>query len=111
MARLLLGPLLRYVDATRATLWVEADAPCEVEVLGHRSPTFCVGGRHYGLVVVEGLEPDRSYSYEVALDGEGLGTVWGTQKAKELLSEAGFKQIDVKSVEGDIFNAYYIARK
>ncbi len=47
----------------------------------------------------------------LALNGEGLGTVWGTQKAKELLGEAGFKQIDVKFVEGDIFNAYYIARK
>ena len=47
----------------------------------------------------------------LALNGEGLGAVWGTQKAKELLNEAGFRQIDIKSVEGDIFNAYYIARK
>lgn len=47
----------------------------------------------------------------LALNGDGLGAVWGTQKAKELLNEAGFTQIDVKSVEGDIFNAYYIARK
>ncbi len=47
----------------------------------------------------------------LALNGEGLGAVWGTQKAKELLNEAGFRQIDVKSVKGDIFNAYYIARK
>jgi 2-polyprenyl-3-methyl-5-hydroxy-6-metoxy-1,4-benzoquinol methylase len=47
----------------------------------------------------------------LALNGDGLGAVWGTQKAKDLLNEAGFKHIDVKSVEGDIFNAYYIARK
>jgi 2-polyprenyl-3-methyl-5-hydroxy-6-metoxy-1,4-benzoquinol methylase len=47
----------------------------------------------------------------LALNGEGLGAMWGRQKAKELLHEAGFRQIDVKSVEGDIFNAYYIARK
>jgi 2-polyprenyl-3-methyl-5-hydroxy-6-metoxy-1,4-benzoquinol methylase len=47
----------------------------------------------------------------LALNGDGLGAVWGTQKAKELLNEAGFRQIDVKSVEGDIFNAYYIAKK
>lgn len=47
----------------------------------------------------------------LALNGEGLGAVWGTQKAKELLHEAGFRQIDVKSVKGDILNAYYIARK
>jgi 2-polyprenyl-3-methyl-5-hydroxy-6-metoxy-1,4-benzoquinol methylase len=47
----------------------------------------------------------------LALNGDGLGTVWGTQKAKELLHGAGFTEIDIKSVEGDIFNAYYIARK
>lgn len=47
----------------------------------------------------------------LALNGEGLGTVWGTQLATELFKEAGFNQIDVKSVEGDIFNAYYICRK
>ena len=70
MANLLLGPLLRYVDATRATIWVEADTACEVEVLGHHSPTFCVGGRHFAIVVVEGLEPDTAHPYEVALDGE-----------------------------------------
>ncbi len=47
----------------------------------------------------------------LALDGEGLGTAWGEQKAYELLGEAGFTQIDKKSVEGDIMNAYYICRK
>ncbi|MCW2968735.1 MAG: uncharacterized protein JWM71_2507, partial [Solirubrobacteraceae bacterium] len=70
MARLLLGPLLRYVDDTRATLWVETDEPCEVEVLGHTTQTFCVCGRHYAIVVVEGLAPDSTHPYEVALDGE-----------------------------------------
>ena len=44
-------------------------------------------------------------------DGEGLGTVWGEQKARELLAEAGFENIDVKRVEGDILNNYYIAYK
>jgi ubiquinone/menaquinone biosynthesis C-methylase UbiE len=45
----------------------------------------------------------------LALDGEGLGTAWGEQKAKELLAEAGFNQVDVRQVEGDIFNNYYVA--
>ena len=70
MARMLLGPLLRYVDGTRATIWVETDAPCEVEVLGHTARTFCVNGRHYAIVVVTGLEPDSTTPYAVALDGE-----------------------------------------
>jgi 2-polyprenyl-3-methyl-5-hydroxy-6-metoxy-1,4-benzoquinol methylase len=47
----------------------------------------------------------------LALDGEGLGTMWGQQKAFELLREAGFKSVETKNVEGDIMNAYYIARK
>lgn len=47
----------------------------------------------------------------LALNGEGLGTVWGEQMARELLGEAGFKQIETKNVEGDIINAYYICTK
>jgi hypothetical protein len=49
----------------------------------------------------------------LALGGEGLGTMWGQQKAMELLEEAGFKpgNIEIKSVEGDIMNAYYVCRK
>jgi hypothetical protein len=70
MPHLLLGPMLRYVDDTRATLWVETDGPCEVQVLGHASQTFRVCGRHYAIVVVEGLAPDSTTPYEVSLDGE-----------------------------------------
>ena len=47
----------------------------------------------------------------LALDGEGLGTAWGEQKAQELLAEAGFDQVDVRKVEGDIFNNYYVASR
>jgi Zn-dependent membrane protease YugP len=47
----------------------------------------------------------------LALRGEGLGTVWGEQMAIELLHEAGFTQIDIERVEGDVFNNYYIVRK
>ncbi len=70
MPRLVLGPLLRYVSETEATVWVETSDPCEVEVLGRREPTFGVAGHHYALVRIEGLEPDGFYEYEVALDGE-----------------------------------------
>jgi hypothetical protein len=66
---LVLGPLLRYADATQATIWVEADRPCQVEVLGHAAATFEVAGHHYGLVVVTGLRPGAEYAYQVALDG------------------------------------------
>jgi hypothetical protein len=70
MATLVLGPLLRYVGETEAVVWVETDEPCEVEVLGHTDETFCVAGHHFGLVIVEGLEPGSETEYEVSLDGE-----------------------------------------
>ncbi|MDQ3852615.1 MAG: hypothetical protein M3299_07260 [Thermoproteota archaeon] len=48
----------------------------------------------------------------LAYNGEGLGTVWGRQKAEEMLKEAGFSEkIEVKEVPGDIFNYYYIVHK
>lgn len=47
----------------------------------------------------------------LALGGEGLGTMWGQQKARELLKEAGFTSVEEKFVEGDIMNVYYICRK
>jgi len=70
MARLVLGPLLRHVSATSAPVWVEADAPCTVEVLGHSARTFAVSGHHYALVDVVDLERGSTTAYTVALDGE-----------------------------------------
>ena len=70
MAELILGPLLRYVGETEATVWVETDSPCEVEIRGAREPTFTVEEHHYALVRVEGLDPAGFYEYEVRLDGE-----------------------------------------
>ncbi len=70
MADLILGPILRYVDATSATVWVETDGACEVEVLGRRARTFHVDGHHYAVVAVTGLAPASSVEYDVRLDGE-----------------------------------------
>ncbi|MEU3963510.1 alkaline phosphatase D family protein [Streptomyces buecherae] len=92
MAGLRLGPLLRQIDwetGERATVWVETDAPCEVEVrctppagapareVGDPAPgpggtarTWRLAGHHYALVEVAGLRPDSVVGYEVLLDGE-----------------------------------------
>src|SRR4051794_41220415 len=67
--KLIVGPLLRYVGERDATVWVETDRACEVEVLGQRETTFAVCGHHYALVCIEGLEPATAYPYEVRLDG------------------------------------------
>src|SRR4051794_39580061 len=70
MPEIVLGPLHRFAGDTDATVWVETSGPCEVEVLGHRERTFHVEGHHYALVLIDGLEPGRTYPYEVHLDGE-----------------------------------------
>jgi hypothetical protein len=70
MPELLLGPCLRYVDETDATVWVETDGPAEIEVLGHTAKTFHIAGHHYALVHVSGLEPGTSTEYQVRVDGE-----------------------------------------
>jgi hypothetical protein len=70
MPRLLIGPVLRHVGTTDATVWVETDAPCTVDVLGCTERTWAVAGHHYALVTVDGLRPGTSTPYEVRLDGE-----------------------------------------
>ena len=47
----------------------------------------------------------------LAKGGMGLGTMWGRQKAQEMLKEAGFKSTIIKRIEDDIVNAYYISVK
>jgi hypothetical protein len=73
-AGLILGPLLRHVGTSDATVWVETDAACEVGVLiersPHRSPTFEIEGHHYALIRITGLEPGTFYGYAIELDGE-----------------------------------------
>jgi PhoD-like phosphatase len=72
-ASLLVGPLLRYADETCATLWVETDRPCSVEVtVGadvFRAATWSVHGHHYALVVVDRLVRRAANAYSVTLNG------------------------------------------
>ncbi|MDU0303301.1 alkaline phosphatase D family protein [Streptomyces sp. NPDC096538] len=74
MAGLRLGPLLRYVDGSSATVWAETDGPGTVDVRcpdgsGGTSGTFQVAGHHYALVRVTGLTPGTATPYEVSVDG------------------------------------------
>src|ERR671910_3002088 len=70
MGELVLVPVIRFVAPHEATVWVETDSPCEVEVLGSAERTFALDGHHYALVRVRGLEPGSAHPYEVRLDGE-----------------------------------------
>lgn len=67
MPDLRLGPLLRYVDDDRVTVWVETDEPCEVAIAGQRQRTFAVEGHHYAILTVHGR---TGQPYEVTLDGQ-----------------------------------------
>lgn len=46
----------------------------------------------------------------LAEGGLGLGTMWGEELALEMLAEAGFGDVEVHRLEGDIQNSYYVAR-
>lgn len=84
MARLVLGPLLRFVGSEEATVWVELDGPAEVEVRagegGGRERSFHASGHYYAVVHVAGLEPGALTAYSVAIDGEpawpAVGDPW-----------------------------------
>jgi 2-polyprenyl-3-methyl-5-hydroxy-6-metoxy-1,4-benzoquinol methylase len=47
----------------------------------------------------------------LALDGQGLGTVWGEQLALKMLANAGFTNVEIKRIDTDIFDNYYICGK
>ncbi|GAA2737508.1 alkaline phosphatase D family protein [Pedococcus aerophilus] len=70
---LTLGPLLRYVGETSATVWVQTQDTATVTVRAFdrswEAPTFVVHGHHYALVVLDGLEPGQGSEYEVDIDG------------------------------------------
>lgn len=47
----------------------------------------------------------------LATDGMGLGAMWGEEKALEMLEEAGFRSVEIKHLEHDFQNNYYIIKK
>ena len=74
---LILGPLVRFVDETSASLWVETRDATTVTVRADdrtwSTRTFRVHDHHYALVVVDGLEPGSVTPYSVEL---GDDRVW-----------------------------------
>ncbi|MGU3433467.1 alkaline phosphatase D family protein [Actinomycetes bacterium M1A6_2h] len=76
--RVVLGPLVRYVDSHCATFWIETSAPTTVTVTtsggsSASEQTWGVHGHHYAVVAVSDLGTDELVGYEVRL-GEDL--VW-----------------------------------
>lgn len=50
-------------------------------------------------------------SVSLGLDGDGLGTCWGRELATAMLADAGFVDVQVREIESDPINFYYVARK
>ena len=73
MTELVLGPLLRHVDETSASIWVETAGTATVTVVRGDSTasarTFAVHEHHYALVELGGLEPGSRLDYTLAIDG------------------------------------------
>jgi len=46
----------------------------------------------------------------LAQGGDGLGTMWGRELALELLDDAGFPNVEIRSLEHDPQNEYYLCR-
>ncbi len=78
---LVLGPLLRHVGETTASVWVETGRPARVHVrtatCSGEAGTFNAHGHHYAIVDVTGLEPGSAEPYEVWIDdGDGEHQAW-----------------------------------
>jgi hypothetical protein len=70
---LVLGPLLRHVDQTSATIWVEISCACVVTVHADgrswSAQSFSAHDHHYALVDVLDLEPGSTSVYTVEVNG------------------------------------------
>ena len=72
MTSLVVGPLLRYVDETTASVWVETSDAARVTVTrggeSWTASTFAVHGHHYALVELGDLRPGSRAAYAVEID-------------------------------------------
>jgi 2-polyprenyl-3-methyl-5-hydroxy-6-metoxy-1,4-benzoquinol methylase len=57
------------------------------------------------------LSTTHCMTVSLAQGGDGLGTMWGQEKAQELLTEAGFTDIVIHQLEHDFQNDYYVIKK
>ncbi|MDQ0921653.1 hypothetical protein QF038_000161 [Pseudarthrobacter sp. W1I19] len=81
---LVLGPMMRFVDETSASIWVETRDTAVVAVRTSagewEADTFAVHGHHYALVELQGLGPGTVTPYTVEVNGT---RVWPDGNAVE----------------------------
>jgi hypothetical protein len=79
---------------------------CDIRASSHPHENVGVPGASflYGISLMHCMTVSLSQK-----GGTGLGAAWGEQTAVRMLREAGFVQVEVKALEGDFINAYYVA--
>lgn len=96
-----LGEVARALTPDGTFLMVDIRASSELQDnLGHPFAPFLYG-----------ISTMHCMTVSLALNGAGLGTVWGEQKALAMLREAGFTRVDVNRLDEDPLNNYYVARR
>ena len=89
-----LGPLVRYTDDHQARIWLELKSPALVRVVYGKAPNQArlpsktdaptptlarhacsvrVGGRHFAMVTLDGLEADSFIQYRIELGAQPVG--------------------------------------
>lgn len=63
-----------------------------------------------GTMMMYGMSVLHCMQVSLAYDGAGLGTVWGTQLATEMLHEAGFGDVSIHDIRADPSNCIYVCR-
>ncbi|WP_343950777.1 alkaline phosphatase D family protein [Nonomuraea longicatena] len=108
MPALVIGPMLRYVDVTSASIWVETDRPATVTVHtpdgDHSSTTFTVHGHHYAVVDLVGLTGDVP-GYRVSLDDTPVWPLDGAPPSRiRLIPEDGPRRLAFGSCRTSVPN-------
>ena len=110
--RLVLGERTRELEWNRVQVEAEERRACvDVRELGlDASSHLHENLDHLGGPLMYTVSTLHCMTVSLAQGGEGLGTMWGDQKARELLAEAGFSSVERHQLEHDPFNAYYVVR-
>lgn len=81
---------------------------CDIRASSHPHENIDVPGAGF----LYGISLMHCMTVSLAQEGgTGLGAAWGEQTAVRMLHEAGFAQIEVKGLDGDFINNYYVASR
>ncbi len=58
-----------------------------------------------------GISCQICMTVSLAEGGDGLGTMWGVQKAREIFRRAGFEDLVIHTLPGNVMENFYVCRK